>query len=243
MGSDREKAALVTGGNSGIGYETARLLKEHGYEVTIVGRSAERTREAAERLGVSCIVADLSDPDACVEVAGRYRGKPLDLLVNNAGLGTVVPLEGYNPELFDEHFHVNVRAPLLLTKELLTSLERCSGVVTMISSIITVHGAPAFALYAATKGALEAAVRSLAIELAPRGVRINAVAPGAVDTPIFSKIGIDEAQREAVLEHHRNTIPMGRLAKPEEIAQVVVSQSEASYVTGAVWTVDGGVDA
>ena len=243
MERDREKSALVTGGNSGIGYETARLLKEQGYEVTIVGRSAERTREAAERLGVSCIVADLSDTEACVEVAERYRDKPLDLLVNNAGLGTVVPLEGYTPELFDEHFHVNVRAPLLLTKELLASLERCSGVVTMISSIITVHGAPAFALYAATKGALEAAVRSLAIELAPRRVRINAVAPGAVDTPIFSKIGIDEVQRQAVLEHHCNTIPMGRLAKPEEIAQVVVSQSEATYVTGAVWTVDGGVDA
>ena len=124
----------------------------------------------------------------------------------------------------------------------MAALEKKSGCIINISSIITRRGGPGFGIYAATKGAIESITRNLAIELAPKKIRINAICPGAIDTPMFDKFGLPEDQSAAAKEYALSTIPLGRFGDPSEIAQVVISQAESTYVTGAIWHVDGGVD-
>ena len=237
------KIALVTGGSSGIGYATAQLLKEKNYDVIISGRNAEKVAEVAQEMGARSLAADMADVDDLGRLASEFSDSGLDILVNNAGTIKFVPIGQYDAQQFSTHFDTNVRGPLLLIQALLPALEMRKGSITTISSIIVTHGAPGAALYAATKGAVEAFTRTLALELAPKNVRINAVAPGAIDTPIFSKMGLTQEQQAMLAEQHKASIPMGRLGSPQEVAQVVVAQLESTYVTGSVWTVDGGVDA
>ena len=238
-----ERVALVTGGNSGIGYATARLLKEREYRVFIAGRNAAGLVHAGQELNVETLTVDLEDANAVRAVASQFFESGLDVLVNSAGIGVFLPIGSYDEANIAQHFNVNVRAPLLLIQELVPALEKNQGSVTTVSSIISNHGAAGAAIYAATKGAVEAFTRSLALELAPRKIRVNAVAPGAIDTPMFSKMGLTAEQIDMVMEGHRTTIPLRRLGSPEEVAQVIVAQAEATYVTGSIWTVDGGVDA
>ncbi len=182
-----QKKALVTGGNSGIGFETAKLLKARGYAVTISGRNAQRVADAAKELGVEAVVADMANSADVAKLAAHFDGNPLDVLVNNAGIARFIPLQFGSAADFDEVMNTNVRGPLDLIKGLLPSLERAKGSVTNVSSAVVNNGLANAVLYAASKGALEAATKSLAIELAPVGVRVNAVSPGAIDTPIITK--------------------------------------------------------
>ena len=237
------KIALVTGGNSGIGQAISARLRAEGYDVHVLGSNPERTHQVANELGATGIVADLKNPHELEKVGRSFLDSGLDVLVHNAGIGQIIPIDAYDDVAFAEHFDVNVRAPLLLTKELLPALEKRRGAICMVSSIITVHGIAAFGLYAATKGAIEAFVHSAALELAPRGIRINAVAPGAILTPFITKMGLDERQQKEALEYHKSTIPLGRLGVPDDVAEVILAQLKASYVTGSIWSVDGGVDA
>lgn len=238
-----KKTALVTGGNSGIGYATARLLRENGYEVTITGRDSPRVERAALKLGVRGVVADAGNQEDIRRVAADYRDSGLDLLVNNAAIARFLALEACTPVDFDEIFHVNVRGPLLLIQALLSALEKREGSVVCVSSVIAGKAVPHTALYAASKGALDAMTRCLSKELAGRRIRVNAVAPGAVDTPIFDKLGFSPEERGALRKMQENNIPLGRYGHPEEVAKVIVAMAEASYVTGAIWRVDGGVTA
>ena len=123
------------------------------------------------------------------------------------------------------------------------ALQKRQGCVTNISSAITNNGLPNASLYAATKGAIDAFTRSLARELAPQNIRVNVVSPGAIDTPIITKFGFNEEQIKVFKAQVETTIPLQRYGRSEEVAQVIVAQVEATYVTGAVWAVDGGVDA
>lgn len=237
------KHALITGGNSGIGYAVAKLLKNKDYEVVISGRNTERVNQAAKELGASALVADISSINDIRTLASQFMESGLDVLVNNAGKAEPGPIGSYDENRFTDHINTNVRGPLFLIQELLPALEKNQGSITNISSIITHHGAPNLGIYAASKGAIEALTRTLALELAPKNIRINAVAPGAIDTPIITKMGLTEEQQKIIIEHHQTTTPLGRLGSPDEVAQVVVAQLESTYVTGSIWTVDGGVDA
>jgi NAD(P)-dependent dehydrogenase (short-subunit alcohol dehydrogenase family) len=237
------KTALVTGGNSGIGYATAELLAKNGYDVCIAGRQAEQVNRAAKKLGVDALVADITRLDDLRAIAGHFHETGLDALVNCAGIAEIVPLGHYTAEAFARHIDTNVRGPLFLIQELMPALEKRRGAITTISSIIVTHGAPAVALYAASKGAVDAFTRNLALELAPRGVRINAVAPGAIETPIFEKFGLDANQLAQLAAQQREEAPLKRRGEPGEVAQVVLAQLESSYVTGSVWNVDGGTSA
>jgi NAD(P)-dependent dehydrogenase (short-subunit alcohol dehydrogenase family) len=237
-----QKSALITGGNSGIGYATAALLKEHGYAVTISGRSEAALGTAAAQLDVSHVVADMADLEDLDRLAAAFSDG-LDLLVNNAGTAQFVPLEAHTAAMIDHCFHTNVRGPMYLIQRLLGSLAQRKGNIVNVSSIIVENGKPHASLYAASKGAIDAMVRSLALELAPRGIRINAVSPGAIETPMMDKLGIPEELKPVLVEQQINAIPLKRFGQPGEVAEVILALAQSGYVTGAVWKVDGGVNA
>ena len=238
-----KKNALVTGGNTGIGYATAALLRDRGYDVTISGRDRERVERAASELGANGLVADMGRIENVWKLGVHFRETGLDVLVNAAAIAELVPVGRYAADAFDRHIHINLRGPLFLIQELLPALELRRGAVTSVASLIVTDGAPGMAFYAATKGAIEAMTRGLAKELAPRGVRINVVAPGAIERPMFGKLGLDATQQEALAVQQRTAIPLQRRGEPNEVAQVIVAQLESSYVTGSVWHVDGGIGA
>lgn len=238
-----QKTALVTGGNSGIGYATAKLLKARGYAVTISGRNAQRVADAAAELGVEAVVADMANPADVARLASHFQGKALSALVNNAGIARFIPVQFCSAADFDEVMNTNVRGPLDLIKGLLPALEKAKGSITNVSSAVVNNGLANAVLYAASKGALEAATKSLAIELAQVNVRVNAVSPGAIDTPIITKFGLDEQTIAAAKAHMETQIPLRRYGKAEEVAEIIAAQLESSYTTGAIWAVDGGVNA
>lgn len=238
-----KKTALVTGGNSGIGYATAEYLINHGYQVHIVGRDSVRVNQAANRLQAIPLIADLSKTDAVSLLTEQFVETGLDFLVNNAAIAQFAPLEYITQDAFMEFMNTNLRSPLFLIQALLPALEKKRGSICFVSSAVTRNGLPNASLYAATKGALDALTRSLAIELAPKNIRVNAVSPGAIDTPIINKLGLDEETIKQVKAQMEMLIPMHRYGRADEVAQVIFAQAESSYVTGSIWNVDGGVDA
>jgi len=154
-----------------------------------------------------------------------------------------MPLSAITDEDFSLFLNTNIRAPLVLIRNLLPALIKKQGSIVNVSSAIVNNGLPNAALYAAGKGAMDAFTRSLALELADKKIRVNAVSPGAIDTPILRKLGITEEAMNAIRAQQEATIPMRRYGTPEEVAQVIVAQLESTYVTGSIWSVDGGVDA
>lgn len=238
-----QKTALVTGGNSGIGYATAKLLKEKNYAVTICGRDAARVAQAAKDLGVIGFVADMGNAAQVQLLAAEFTYRPLDVLVNNAAIARFMPLSNCTSADFDEFFNINVRGPLDLIKGLLPALEKTRGSITNVSSAVVNNGLANASLYAATKGAIDAMTKSLAIEFAPLGVRVNAIAPGAIDTSIIHKYGLDEQMIQARKAQMAATIPLRRYGSADEVAEVILAQLESTYTTGAIWAVDGGVNA
>ncbi len=237
------KIALVTGGNSGIGFETAKKLIERGYRVYISGRDQERVTKSAARLGAQPLIANMAVQSEVESLVAPFEETGLDALVNNAAIARFVPVGSYTEATFEDHFRTNVWGPLFLIQAALPSLESRRGCVTNVSSVITRRGAPGFATYAATKGAIEALTRVLALELASRHVRVNAICPGAIDTPIFSKMGIPPEALEVAAQEMQAKIPLSRFGRPEEVAEVIVHQLESSYTTGSIWEVGGGVTA
>lgn len=237
------KIALVTGGNSGIGFATCKLLKKKGYIVFLSGRNLKKVQQAAEELGVNFLLLDMANMDHIRQAACFFQSDGLDLLVNNAAVAMFQSIEKITEEDFSISFNINVRGPLLLIREVLPALIKRKGCIVNVSSVIVDNGLANASLYAATKGAIDALTRSLALELAPQKIRVNAVSPGATDTPILQKLGLTSEQLMGIRAQQEAMIPLRRYGSPEEIAEVIVAQAQASYVTGSVWTVDGGVSA
>lgn len=235
--------ALVTGGTSGIGRATAQALAELGLHVVLSGRDEARGRKAVEEITGSggradFVVADLRDADAARALAGR-AGELLghvDVLVNNAGSGTAGPTEQTTEAAFDELFALNVKAPYFLTAALAPAMaERGHGAVVNVSTMVASFGLDGMALYGSTKAALNLLTKSWAAEFGPRGVRVNAVAPG----PISSE-GTEfmrEGQRQLA-----SRAPAGRIGTPQEVAATIafLVSPGGAFVQGAVVPVDGG---
>ena len=236
------KTAIVTGGNSGIGYATAKLLKEKKYHVTIIGRSQDRIEKAVADLGVNGFVSDMSDLDKLKELSLKFE-EGLDVLVLNAAIAKFAPLALSGLKQFNEIMDTNVRAPYYLCQYFEKALAKKHGAITFISSAVVNNGLPNASLYAASKGALDSLCKSLSVELAEKNIRVNVISPGAVDTPILKKMGVPEEELSEMKRILSDTIPLRRYGRPEEIAHCIVSQLEAKYVTGAIWQVDGGVNA
>ncbi|HXF74230.1 MAG TPA: SDR family NAD(P)-dependent oxidoreductase [Actinomycetota bacterium] len=240
------RRALVTGGASGIGLATARLLREEGSAVALLDRAEAALRRAAEELSAEGVVADVSDPaavPASVERAADALGGPVDVLVNAAGIYRIAPALDLRPEGWDEVLDVNLRGSFLVAREVARRLReaRRGGAVVNVSSIaglIADAGEPA-AHYAASKAGVLALTRQLAAEWAPFGIRVNAVCPGVIRTPMLRLMDDPEAGH-AYLQAR---VPLRRLGEPEEVAAAVafLASEEASYVTGAFLVVDGGV--
>ena len=238
------RTAIVTGASRGIGAATARALDRAGARVALVARDREALGAVAVGLQNSPLIlaVDLADPDAPARLVAEAADRvgAIDVLVNNAALAARAPTVELDAALVDRLYAVNVRAPLLLIAALVPSMvERGRGAIVNISSGSAVVGTPRRAAYAATKGAIDAATRSLAIELGPHGIRVNSVAPGVVDTEMWAR----NKAIPGVIEEIEAMTPLRRWATPEDIADVVafLASDAARFVTGETICVDGGL--
>lgn len=239
------RKALVTGGASGIGLSTAELLARRNANVAITGRNKDRLDAAKEQIdGILAIQSDIRDIDAIpplVEELGNKFGT-LDIVVLNAGVTPFEPMGSWKPDRFDELMEINVRGPWFLLQALMPIISDGGSIVT-ISSIVGHRSGPATAAYGSSKAALGLYSRALVPQLAERGIRINTVSPGPIDTPAWTKTGLGDETVAAIRESRRQASPLGRYGRPEEVAEVIsfLASPAASYVNGADILVDGGI--
>jgi NAD(P)-dependent dehydrogenase (short-subunit alcohol dehydrogenase family) len=235
-----EKVTLVVGGAKGIGFAIAERLAAEGAIVFLTGRGADEVDAAASRIGGKTrgLLADASVPEDLERVVATVRSEHgrIDALVLNAGMGEPALLTGETPDHFDRLFAVNVRGPLFALKASLDALSE-GGSVVLIGSIAGSSGVPSYGTYGATKAALRAYARTWTLELAPRGIRVNVVAPGPTDTEMMAKV--PEEMRAGLIA----PIPLGRMAHPAEVAAAALFllSGEASFIAGVELCVDGGM--
>lgn len=240
------KIGLVTGGSSGLGLATAKRFVLEGAQVVITGRRQTELDEAVKELGPRALgvrgdVSILPDLDRLMETIRERFGR-LDVLFANAGGGAFVPLAEITEEHFDKYFGINVKGTLFTAQKALP-LMIAGGSIVLNASMVSVKGLPGFSVYSATKAALRSFVRTWAVDLKGKNIRVNAVSPGTVVTPAYkSELGMNDEQIEEFVAQAALQTPLGRAGTPDEIAKAVLflASEDSSYMTGAELFVDGG---
>jgi NAD(P)-dependent dehydrogenase (short-subunit alcohol dehydrogenase family) len=241
------KVAVVTGGNSGIGLATAKRFHEEGARVVIAGRSQKTLDEAVKAIGkgtvgVQADVSSAKDLDRLYTTVSEKMGK-IDVLFANAGIYKFAPLAATTEVLYDELFDINARGVYFTIQKALPHLNDGASIIVN-TSVAGEIGVPNGTAYAATKAALRSFTRSIAAELVERGIRVNAVSPGPIETPAgFERTGLSKETIDEMLKGFISMVPMKRIGQPEEIAATVafLASQDASFITGAEIPVDGGL--
>lgn len=240
------KIALVTGGTSGIGLEAARLFREEGATVVIVGQDLARLQSAAVELGegVTALRGDLSSPaqiDNIIEQIRQALGR-LDVLFANAGMGLAAPLEAVTEDQIDKQFDVNFKGVFFTIQKAVPLLAE-GGSIILTTSYLNEVGEPGLSILSASKAAVRSLARSLGAELAPRGIRVNAVSPGPISTSFVAKLGLSEKQLNEAAAATKDRVPLHRFGEAVEIAKAAVflASDDSSFMTGSEMVVDGGL--
>jgi NAD(P)-dependent dehydrogenase (short-subunit alcohol dehydrogenase family) len=235
------KIGLITGGSAGIGLATAKQFVEEGAYVYIVGRRKPELEAAVASVGANVTaiqgdVTNLADLDRIYAQISKEKGR-VDIVFANAGGGPLVPLGSITEEHFDQVFNVNVKA-LVFTAQKALPLMPNGGTIILTGSIVGIKGFPAFSIYSAAKAAVRNFARTWTTDLKDRGIRVNVISPGPIDTPLLNEAFSNPDDMKALA----STVVMGRLGRPEEIAKAVtfLASGDASFITGAELFVDGG---
>ena len=245
-----DKTALLTGATTGIGLAAARRFLDEGAARVVITGQDETRLEAARaelaELGAGTVVAvrwRAEEPDDAQAVADAVRAlpAPLDVVFANAGVTWPAPFGQIDPAEAQRQLMVNVTGPLVLLQALVPTM-RDGGSIVLTTSCLDVLGMPGMAVYSASKAALRSLARTLSAELKERRIRVNAVAPGPVETPIYAKLGMDDAALDDMRAGLAATVPLGRFGRPDEIAGAVafLASDTSSYLLGEEITIDGG---
>jgi len=238
------KVAIITGGTRGIGYAIAQKFLENKAKVIIFGSKMESVEKALKKLKeenenavVEGYAPALNKMEEMKEVFASIQESygHIDILVNNAGASSSTPLEKYTDEEYEKIANLNIKSVFVCSKEIVPYLKETKGVIINTSSMVSIYGQPAGVMYPASKFAVNGITKSLARELAPMGIRVNAVAPGITNTDMVASLP------KEVIEPLIKTIPLGRIGEPEDIANafLFLASDMASYVTGNILSVDG----
>ncbi|MGF6113406.1 SDR family oxidoreductase [Pseudomonas frederiksbergensis] len=240
------KVALITGGTSGIGLETAKRFRDEGAHVIVTGINPGRLEEAKKELGPEAMVisADLrnvAEMDRVIKTI-RTRYDHIDVLFANAGAGTAAPLESVTDEQIDEQFSLNFKGIFFTVQKASPLLVKGSSVI-LTTSFLNRVGAPGLSILSASKAAVRSLALTLGAELAPRGIRVNAISPGPISTPFHGKLGLSDADLSAVAASIEAQVPLGRFGEASEIANGVVflASDDSSFMTGSELIIDGGI--
>jgi NAD(P)-dependent dehydrogenase (short-subunit alcohol dehydrogenase family) len=240
------KVAVITGGSTGIGLATAQLFVCEGAHVFITGRRQSELDTAVKQIGknvtgVQGDASNLADLDRLYSAVKEQEGH-IDVLFANAGIGGYAPLGSITEEHFDKIFAVNVKGVLFTVQKALP-LFRDGGSIILNASVASLKGLPAFSVYSATKAVLRSFARTWTTDLKDRKIRVNAVSPGPIDTPIYDALGHSKEEVEETKARFASFVPMGRMGTSDEIAKAVLflGSDDSSFVTGAELFVDGGM--
>ena len=244
MTTQNKRVAIVTGGGSGLGLAIAEKFTQAGIETIIVGRDQEKLKKAKEQLGdlchaIACDVSDLSSVPGFVNDVLKKFGQ-IDILVNNAGINMKKEITDVTDEDFQKVMTTNLTAVFVMSREVIRHmLERKSGCIINISSMAAQYGLPKVIAYSASKTAIDGLTRAMAVELGPKGIRVNAIAPGFIYSDMTAKALDSDPERKAKVF---NRTPMGIMGQPSDIgdAALFLAGDAAKYITGVVLPVDGG---
>jgi NAD(P)-dependent dehydrogenase (short-subunit alcohol dehydrogenase family) len=242
--SFEEKVVIVTGASSGIGRETVKAFLREKAKVLMVARSEDKLKELADGVNCRFVAADLTNERAAEEIIGEVTLEwgGINILVNAAGILKTGSILNTTMEDFDYMMNINLRSVFSLMQTAIPFLKETKGNIVNVSSVVGLRAFPNILAYCVSKAALDHLTRCSALELAPFGIRVNAVNPGVVITNLHRESGMDEGSYEDFLEHSKTTHPLGRVGTPEEIADLIVflASEKASWITGETVSIDGG---